>query len=302
MTRAAAPGGIAGRLREPGPLVAVELRPPRLGLDAARGMSVWIDMHHAVQRLARSGTFVLLTDDAAGDEEEESLAHLAANLGDSADFGAVIPFLTCKHTMDYCRMFARRASALGVAGVAVVGGDHSVGPERCVPHGRDLRRMLRADMPGLPLGGWANPLRDPVEQARFIAGEGFSADFVLTQIVSHHSLDRVERFQTELARLGVTLPVVYGVFQYRSANPRTLAYLGRYFPVPAREITMEFGAGAGAEEICARTIRGLREIGADKVYVSNLPTRNVAESLGRVSGGLGRAPRAAERARRGGVS
>ena len=302
MTRAPAPGGIAERLREPGPLVAVELRPPRLGLDAARGMSVWIDMHHAVQRLARSGTFVLLTDDAAGDEEEESLAHLAANLGDSADFGAVIPFLTCKHTMDYCRMFARRASALGVAGVAVVGGDHSVGPERCVPHGRDLRRMLRADMPGLPLGGWANPLRDPVEQARFIADEGFSADFVLTQIVSHHSLDRVDRFQAELARLGVTLPVVYGVFQYRSANPRTLAYLGRYFPVPAREITAEFGAGAGAEEICARTIRGLREIGADKVYVSNLPTRNVAESLGRVSGGLGRAPRAAERARRGGVS
>ena len=301
MTRAPAPGGIAERLREPGPLVAVELRPPRLGLDAVRSMGVWIDMHHAVQRLARSGTFVLLTDDAAGDEEEESLAHLAANLGGSAYFGAVIPFLTCKHTMDYCRMFARRASGLGVAGVAVVGGDHSVGPERCVPHGKDLRRMLRDDMPGLALGGWANPHRDPVEQARFIADEGFSADFVLTQIVSHHSLDRVERFQAELVRLGVMLPVVYGVFQYRSANPQTLAYLGRYFPVPAREIAAEFGAGAGAEEICARTIRGLREIGADKVYVSNLPTRSVAGSLGRVEGDRGRAQRDAERARRGGV-
>ena len=210
MTPAAAPGGIAERLREPGPLVAVELRPPRLGLDAARGMSVWIDMHHAVQRLARSGTFVLLTDDAAGDEEEESLAHLAANLGGSADLGAVIPFLTCKHTVEYCRMFARRASALGVAAVAVVGGDRAVGPERCVPHGKDLRRMLRDDMPGLALGGWANPHRNPVEQARFIADEGFSADFVLTQIVSRHSLDRVERFQAELVRLGVMLPVVYG--------------------------------------------------------------------------------------------
>ncbi len=79
-------------------------------------------MHHAVQRLARRGTFVLLTDDAAGDEEEESLAHLAANLGGSADLGVVIPFLTCKHTVEYCLMFARRAAELGVAAVAVGGG------------------------------------------------------------------------------------------------------------------------------------------------------------------------------------
>ena len=276
--------GIARRLREPGPLVAVELRPPRLGLDATRGMDVWIDMYHSVQRLARSGTFVLLTDDAAGDAEEESLAHLAANLGAGADFGTVVPFLTCKHPLEYCRMFARRAAGLGVAGVAVVGGDHSVGPERCVPHGKDLREILRRDQPELALGGWANPHHDPVEQARFIADEGFSADFVLTQIVSHHALGRVERFQAELTRLGVVLPVVYGVFLYRSANRRTLEYLNRYFPVPAREITAEFGAGAGADEICARAIRGLRNAGAEKVYVSNLPTRNAAARLGELKG------------------
>ena len=98
-------------------------------------------MYHAVQRFARQGTFVLLTDDAAGDAEEVSLAHLAANLGEGADFGTVVPFLTCKHPLEYCLMFARRAAGLGVAGVAVVGGDHSVGPERCVPHGKDLRAI-----------------------------------------------------------------------------------------------------------------------------------------------------------------
>lgn len=270
------------RLHQPDPLVAVELRPPRLGMDAARSMSVWIDMHHAVQRLARQDTFILLTDDAAGDAEEESLAHLAANLGGSADLGAVVPFLTCKHPVEYCRMFARRASALGVAAVAVVGGDHSVGPERCVPHGKDLRRILRDDQPGLPLGGWANPHRDPVQQARFVADHGFTADFVLTQIVSHHSLGCVERFRSELARLAIELPVVYGVFHYHSANPRTLDYLGRYFPVPARELTGEFAAGAGAEEICLRTIRELRAIGADKVYVSNLRSGDVARRLARI--------------------
>lgn len=273
------PGPLLQRLAHPDPLLAVELRPPRLGMGTTRSMSVWIDMHHAVQRLARQDTFILLTDDAAGDHEEESLAHLAANLGGSADLGAVVPFLTCKHPLEYCRMFARRASGLGVAAVAVVGGDHSVGPERCVPHGKDLRRTLRADQPGLPLGGWANPHRDPVEQARFVAAADFTADFVLTQIVSHHSLDCVERFQAELARLGVDLPVVYGVFHYHSANPRTLDYLGRYFPVPAREITREFEGGATAEEICLRSIRGLRAIGADKVYVSNLRSRDVARRL-----------------------
>ena len=275
---------LAARLARPGPMAAVELRPPRLGLDTTRSMDFWIDMYHAVQRFARQGTFVLLTDDAAGDAEEESLAHLAANLGDNSDFGTVVPFLTCKHPLEYCRMFARRAAGLGTAGVAVVGGDHAVGPERCVPHGKDLRAILRRDQPGFPLGGWANPHRDPVEQARFVAADDFSADFVLTQIVSHHSLGRVERFRAELDRLGVGLPVVYGVFLYRSANPRTLEYLGRYFPVPAREITAEFAAGMSAEEICARSVRGLAEAGADKVYVSNLRSRDAARRLGRVAG------------------
>ena len=278
--------GIVRRLAEPGPMAAVELRPPRLGLDAARSMDFWIDMYHAVQRFARQGTFVLLTDDAAGDAEEESLAHLAANLGEGADFGTVVPFLTCKHPLEYCLMFARRAAGLGVAGVAVVGGDHAGGPERCVPHGQDLRAILRRDQPGFPLGGWANPHRDPIEQARFVARDDFSADFVLTQIVSHHSLGHVERFRAELDRLGVGLPVVYGVFLYRSANPRTLGYLNRYFPVPAREIAAEFAAGMSADEICARSIRRLREAGAEKVYVSNLRSRDAVVGLGRVVGSV----------------
>ena len=274
---------ILARLRAPGPMVGVELRPPRLGLDAARGMEVWIDMYHSVRRLARDGTLVLLTDDAAGDPEEESLAHLAANLGGAADLETVVPFLTCKHPLEYCRLFARLAVGLGVAGVAVVGGDHSVGPERCVPHGKDLRAILRRAQPGFPLGGWANPHRDPVQQARFVAARDYSADFVLTQIVSHHSLGQVELFRAELERLGMQIPVVYGVFLYRSPNPRTLRYLNRYFPVPAREITAEFAAGMSADEICARSIRRLEDVGAEKVYVSNLRGREVVGRLERLS-------------------
>ncbi len=274
---------ILARLSAPGPLVGVELRPPRLGLDATRGIDVWIDMYHSVRRLARNGTFVLLTDNAAGDPEEESLAHLTANLGAAADLETVVPFLTCKHPLEYCRLFARRAVGLGVAGVAVVGGDHTVGPERCVPHGKDLRAILRRAQPGFPLGGWANPHRDPIEQARLVADRDYNADFVLTQIVSHHSLGRVELFRTELERLGVDVPVVYGVFLYRSANPRTLRYLDRYFPVPRREITAEFAAGMSADDVCARSIRLLRDAGAEKVYVSNLRGREVVGRLGSIS-------------------
>ena len=255
-------------------------------MDAVRGMDVWIDLHHAVRRFGERGIPVFLTDGAVGNPEEDSLAHLGANLGDDAGFGAVAPFLTCKHSLEYCRLFARRAAALGVGGLAVVGGDRSVGAPRCVPRGKDLRRIVRGDQPGLALGGWANPHRDPAEQARFAAAGDFCADYVLTQVVSHHSLDRAEAFQAELARRGWDRPVVYGVFFYRSADPRTLARLRRFFPVPAPEIAAEFEAGVPPEEICARTIRGLRGIGATKVYLSNLGGRRPGALLDRVMAAL----------------
>jgi hypothetical protein len=57
---------------------------------------------------------------------------------------------------------------------------------------------------------------------------------------------------------------------YRSANPRTLQQLGSYFPVPAEGVTRDFEEGLSPEEICARSIKALREVGVDKVYVSNL--------------------------------
>jgi hypothetical protein len=88
--------------------------------------------------------------------------------------------------------------------------------------------------------------------------------------VSHHSIAAVEGFLNEARRRGVSYPGVFGVFLYRSANPATLAKLADFFPVPAAELTREFEAGMSPEEICARSVRMLREIGADKVYLSNL--------------------------------
>ncbi len=270
------------RLRRPEPLVAVELRPPRSGLDAERGMSEWIDLHHALRRMTREGGFVFLTDNAVGAAEEENLAHVGANVGDDVDLRRVVPILTCKHTLEYCLMFGARAVSQGYDALTVLGGDRTLGPPRCVPHARDLRAMLRQRLPGLPLGGWINPHRDIERQVDFLAAADAHADFALTQIVSEHALDRVERLLERMARVVPDMPLVFGVFHYRSANPRTLETLGRFFPVPAGLVRRHFESGVTAEELTARTVRSLRAVGADKIYLSNLGNRGTAARLGRI--------------------
>ena len=164
----------------------------------------------------------------------------------------------------------------------VLGGDTGTGPERCVEHAYQLRRKIRRRTPGLALGGWANPHRDPDTQAGYLADDAFTAEFYLTQVVSHHHLDRVEAFLEAVDRRGIVMPAVFGVFFYRSANPDTLERLSEFFPVPAEEITRAFERGQEAEEICARTIRRLRAAGVRRFYVSNLGAGRAAERLERV--------------------
>src|SRR5687767_14341429 len=106
--------------------------------------------------------------------------------------------------------------------------------------------MVRGRGNALALGGWANPHADPDRQADFLAASHFNAEFFLTQVVSHHDADKVARFVAATARRSVTLPAVFGVFFYRSANPRTLAALRSFLPVPAEGLRREFAAGATA--------------------------------------------------------
>lgn len=44
--------------------------------------------------------------------------------------------------------------------LVVLGGDTTVGLPRVVPHGSDLRQLIRARQSQLTLGGWANPHGD----------------------------------------------------------------------------------------------------------------------------------------------
>jgi 5,10-methylenetetrahydrofolate reductase len=261
------------------PMVSVELRPPRAELDAAAGMDAWIDTHHAVRGLVRSGTFVFLTDSAVGAREEHTLRHLVSNLGHDVRRSHVVPFLTSKHTLEFCLSYAERASHEGFPSLVVLGGDRSVGAPRCVEHAWQLRRAIRAHVPDLTLGGWANPHADADAQADFLGDDHFGADFYLTQIVSHHDVAHAERFLETLDRRRLTLPGVFGVFFYRSANPKTLGALRHFLPVPVDALRQEFAGGATPEAVCARTIATLRRAGVRHVYVSNLPAGRARQTL-----------------------
>jgi hypothetical protein len=260
-------------------VIAAELRPPRAELEAAASRDAWIDTYHAVRGLTRGGTFVFLTDSAVGLREEDNLRHLVINLGTDVARSGVVPFLTCKHPLEYCLAYADRAQQQGFDSLVVLGGDRNVGPPRCVEHAWELRQRIRQHQPGLTLGGWANPHAGSASQVSHLLAPDVTAEFYLTQIVSHHSRAAVEAFLAEARRRGLTIPGIFGVFFYRSANARTLATLRGFLPVPVAELTREFGEGASPEEVCARSLRALHEAGARHFYVSNLPVNRAAATL-----------------------
>lgn len=269
-------------MSEAAPIVAVELRPPPAGLTTAEGIDAWIDLNRALHHFTGAGRHVFLTDNAVGSDEEESLGHLDANLDPGIDRSRLIPFLTCKHSLDYCHLHAERAHAMGLHALTVVGGDRSGGPPRCVPHAWQLREQLRARVPTLRLGGWTNPFRAVDEQVGFLLEPHLGADFILTQVVSHHDLGALAELVARVREAGFRAPILAGVFHYRSANPRTLARLADFLPVPAVDLQAEFAAGATPDEVSARSVRAALSTEVDGVYVSNLPPRHAPRTLARI--------------------
>jgi 5,10-methylenetetrahydrofolate reductase len=264
------------------PVIAAELRPPRAELEAAASRDAWIDTYHAVTSLTRGGTYVFLTDSAVGTREEDNLRHLAINIGHDVPRSSVVPFLTTKHPLEHCLSYADRAHQHGFDALVVLGGDKNVGPPRCVEHAWQLREQIRRHVPDLALGGWANPHGECAAQVGHLLDEHATAEFFLTQIVSHHSVTNVERFLAESGRRGLTIPGIFGLFYYRSASPRTLKILSEFLPVPLEGLQREFAGGATPEEICARSIRTLAAAGVRHFYISNLPLVGTASTLRRV--------------------
>jgi len=278
---------LAATLNSQSTVIAAELRPPRAELGSREGMNAWIDTYHAVRSLARRGVRVFLTDSAVGTQEENNLRHLVTNLGHDVARDHVIPFLTSKHSLDYCLSYAEQAWQHGFLSLVVLGGDKSVGRARCVEHAWQLRSRIRAREPRITLGGWANPYGDTAAQIEYMTDDSFSAEYYLTQIVSHLNVAPVERFINEARKRGITKPGMFGVFYYRSANAKTLAALGQFLPVPVEGLTREFAAGATPIDVCARTMRAMMEAGARHFYISNLPLHTAAATLGEILDRIG---------------
>jgi hypothetical protein len=278
---------LAAALDSGGTVIAAELRPPRAELGSREGMDAWIDMYHAVRSLARRDVRVFLTDGAVGTQEENNLRHLVTNLGRDVARDHVIPFLTAKHSIEFCLSYAEQAWQHGFPSLVVLGGDRSVGRPRCVEHAWQLRAQIRAREPRLALGGWANPYGDPAQQVSFISDGGFHAEYYLTQIVSHLNIKPVEHFIRETRNRGVDKPGIFGIFFYRSANPKTLEALRRFLPVPTEGLTREFDAGATPVDVCARTLRAMIDAGARHFYISNLPLHGAAATLSEILNRVG---------------
>lgn len=261
------------------PVIAAELRPPRAELDSQAGMDAWIDMYHAVRALTRQGVRVCLTDSAVGTQEENNLRHLVTNLGLDVPRTSILPFLTSKHSLEFCLTYAEQTWQHGFPALVVLGGDKAVGRPRCVEHAWELRQQIRAREPRLALGGWANPMGHAGRQVDFLLAEESTSEFYLTQIVSHLTPKPVEAFLQESARRGLTQPGMFGVFYYRSANAKTLRMLSQFLPVPVDELLAEFAAGATPVDVCARTVRTMMDLGVRNFYISNLPLGQAASTL-----------------------
>jgi len=260
-------------------VIAAELRPPRAELDAVEGMDAWIDTYHAIRRLARQQVPVFLTDSAVGTQEENNLRHLIANLGRELPHERVVPFLTSKHSLEFCLSYAEQARQHGFSSLVVLGGDKTVGRPRCLEHAWDLRREIRRREPGLTLGGWANPYAEATRQADFLLDERFCAEFYLTQVVSHLNPDPVKRFLGQTHRRAVSIPGMFCVFFYRSAHPKSLAALSAFMPVPVQGLIDEFAAGATPIDVCVRTIRAMMSLGVRHFCIWNLPMHDASGTL-----------------------
>jgi hypothetical protein len=110
----------------------------------------------------------------------------------------------------------------------------------------------------------------------------YSADFYLAQIVSHYQTGAIDAFVGEAERLGVKIPGIFGVFYYRTPNPRTFALLSKFLPVPVEDLQRDFASGIHPEEICARSLLALLQRGVRNVYVSNLPMPSAVQTFSRI--------------------
>ena len=237
----------------------------RRGRNSGRveGMDAWIDTYHAVRALTRQDVAAFLTDSAVGTQEENNLRHLVTNLGRDMPRDRVVPFLTTKHSLDFCLSYAEQAWQHGFPALVVLGGDRSRGRPRCVEHAWQLRREIKPREPRLTLGGWANPYGDPVRAAELSRRRP-----VHRRVLPHPDREPPQRRACRAIRRGRAAGEGWTGCRACSAcstiaarTPGRSKVLSRFLPVPAESLAAEFAAGATPVDICARTLRAMMDVG-----------------------------------------
>ena len=179
---------IVERLRNEPSVIAAELRPPRAELETRASMDAWIDTYHAVRSLTREGTPVFLTDSAVGLKEEDNLRHLVSNLGSD---GAAVRDRAVPDLQASDRVLHRLRRSRGAAGIPGAGGARRRQERRAAALRRARVGAARGDPPRTSRS-WrsaAGPTRTRAssDQVGHLLDEHATAEFYLTQIVSHHS-------------------------------------------------------------------------------------------------------------------
>ena len=149
-------------LRSGRQVIAAELARRARSSKPRRAWTPGSNTYHAVRSLTRAGTFVFLTDSAVGSKEEDNLRHLVINLGSNVPRSGVVPFLTCKHPLDYCLAYADRAHHHGFEALVVLGGDKSVGDRTM----RRARMAAARRAPAARAGPGARRLGEPASNRR----------------------------------------------------------------------------------------------------------------------------------------
>ena len=244
-------------LRSSPHVVAVELRPPRAELEASAGMDAWIDTYHAIRGLVRQDVRVMVTDSAVGAQEENNLRHLVNNLGPDVPRSRVVPFLTTKHSLEFCLAYADQVVQHGFPALVVLGGDKHVGRARSVEHAWQLRQLIR-ERHRAAAGRLGESARRSGAAGRVPGGARLhgrvlpDADRLAPRRRSRRSVPERSRSARRDGARDVRCVLLS---QRETRNPRVLQ---QFLPVPvdgaARPSSRQ---GRTPEEVCARSIRAL---------------------------------------------
>ena len=186
------------QLKSGTPVIAAELRPPRAELETAASMDAWIDTYHAVRGLTRGG-HVRLPDRQR--RRPEGRRQPPPPRHQSRHRRAALARRPVPDLQAHVGVLPRLRRSRAAPRLRVAGGPRRRQARRAAAL-RRARLAAARDDPRARAGAGARadgPIRtaNAAAQVQHLLDDRVTAEFYLTQIVSHHSRPAVERFLAE---------------------------------------------------------------------------------------------------------